>query len=361
MSGQLSWDEVISAPPGEIAEAKAVWSDAPAREAGLFLIDGNNLAWKAFYAVQGDLSRSSDGLPTNALTGFANLLAKVLSDYRPRAMVVAWDERPKRRLDVFPEYKANRSEAPEGMKLQFPHFEAIAKAFSCVNVRHEGCEADDVLATLAVHAEQRGIKTCIVTNDRDAYQMVDSNICVMATPKGFSQVEVYTADRVLDRLGVRPDQVPDYLGLKGDPGDNIPGVPGFGEKTASALIAEYGSLEALLENTDKLKGKKRENLEAHADAARLSKHLATVCADLELECDVDEVLAAPRDFSRLVSVLEEYEMYSLRDRLLRRGLAQVPAADEAEDPVVAVVSSAVVEETLVAIEDDDSDAALDWS
>lgn len=357
---ELSWDEVVSAPPGELAEAKPSWPDQPAREAGLFLVDGNNLAWKAFYAVQGDLSRSSDGLPTNALTGFANLLAKVLSDYRPRAMVVAWDERPKRRLEVYAEYKANRTEAPEAMKLQFPHFERLAAAFGCVNVRHEGCEADDVLATLAVHAEQRGIKACIVTNDRDAYQMVDDHICVLATPKGFSQVEVYTADRVLARLGVRPDQVPDYLGLKGDPGDNIPGVPGFGEKTASALIAQYGTLEALLEHSHELKGKKRENLEAHADDARLSKHLATVCADLELDCDVEDVLATPRDFSGLVPVLEEYEMYSLRDRLLRRGLMDLSVPESAEE--VKEVKEALPALALDPVLDESAlSAGVDWS
>jgi DNA polymerase-1 len=318
--GDLSFEDAIAAPPGEIAQGVSPWSDAPARDSELFLIDGNNLAWKAFYAVKVDLSRSSDNLPTNALTGFANMLAKILSDYRPRAMVVAWDERPQRRLDVFPEYKANRDAAPEAMKLQFPHFERLASAFACINVRHVGCEADDVLATLARHATEKGIKSCVVTNDRDAYQLVNDMICILSSPTSLGDVRVYTVEKVIERLGVRPEQVPDYLGLKGDSGDNIPGVPGFGEKTSAQLIAEHGSLEAVLENIDKLKGKKRENLEAHADAARMSKHLATVECDLELECDLEEILATPRDFSQLGTILDEFEMFGLRQRLERRGL-----------------------------------------
>jgi len=314
----LSWEEVMGQEP-EVPRVEE-WPDTPAHQAEVFLIDGNNLAWKAFYAVTEGLSRS-DGLPTNALLGFANMLAKILSDYRPRALVVAWDERPRRRLEMYEKYKAQRPPAPESMKKQFPHFEGIAQAFAATNVRHPDCEADDVLATLACQATEKGISACVVTNDRDAYQMVNDSVCILATPRGFTDVHVYTTERVIARLGVRPDQVPDYLGLKGDPGDNIPGVPSFGEKTASELIARYGTLENVIAHAADIKGKKREKLEENADIALLSKRLATVECDLELDCDLAEILSQKRDFSHLAACLEEYEMLSLRDRLRRKGLA----------------------------------------
>lgn len=313
----LTWEEAISTTPH--VAPPPLWSDAPAHEAEIFLIDGNNLAWKAFYAITEGLARS-DGLPTNALLGFANMLAKLLSDYRPRAMVVAWDERPRRRLELYEKYKAQRPPAPDAMKKQFPHFEGISSAFACVNSRHADCEADDVLATLARQATECNIKACVVTNDRDAYQMVNENVCILATPRGLTDVHVYTPERVQDRLGIRPDQVPDYLGLKGDPGDNIPGVPSFGEKTASELIARYGSLEEVIAHSDEIKGKKREKLEENKDLALLSKRLATVEDDLELGCDLKAILSSPRDFSTLIEKLEEYEMFSLRDRLRAKGL-----------------------------------------
>lgn len=314
----LSWEEVVAAEPD--APVRMEWPDTPAREAEVFLVDGNNLAWKGFYAITEGLCRS-DGLPTNALLGFANMLAKILSDYRPRGLVIAWDERPRRRIEMYEKYKAQRPPAPDAMKKQFPHFEGIATAFAAVNSRHADCEADDVLATLARQATEKGITACVVTNDRDAYQMVNDSVCILATPKGLTDVHVYTTDRVIARLGVRPDQVPDYLGLKGDPGDNIPGVPSFGEKTASELIARYGTLENVIAHSDEIKGKKREKLEENVEIALLSKRLATVESDLELECDLADVLATKRDFSGLVACLEEYEMFSLRDRLRRKGLA----------------------------------------
>lgn len=313
---EMSFDQVLAA---EVPVPKREWPDTPAREAPLFLIDGNNLAHKAFHALPPETCRA-DGFPTGALLGFANMLARILYDFRPRAVVVCWDEKPARRLALSAAYKAHRSEMPDPLKQQFPFFEQIASAFACTNIRHTDEEADDVFATLARRASALGIKTCIVTNDRDAYQIIDDQVCVLATPKGFSDVQVYTAERVLERLGVRPDQVPDYLGLKGDPGDGISGVPGFGEKTASALIAQYGSLEALLASAHELKGKKRENLETFAEDARVSKVLATVLYDLELDIDLEALLTTRRDFSGLAATLEEFEFAALLARLRGRGL-----------------------------------------
>jgi DNA polymerase-1 len=305
----ISWDDAL-------AGVESVPYDQPVRDAPLFIVDGNNLAYRAFFALPEEMARS-DGFPTGALTGFANLMAKILQEYRPKAVICTWDSRSAHRLALNPEYKANRNETPEAMKQQFPFFEPLADAFACHNVKVDGFEADDVIGTLARRAGAEGIQTCIVTNDRDAYQLVSDEICILASGRSFSDVRVYTPERVFEKVGVHPHQYPCYLGLKGDPGDNIVGVPGIGEKTAAQLVSQYGTLERLLESLDELKGKRRENLEAHADAARLAKTLATCIDDVPLEVDFQALLAGPRDFSKLMPTLESFEMFTLRDRLSR--------------------------------------------
>jgi len=209
--------------------------DGPARDAELFLVDGNNLAYRAFFALPEEL-QTTDGQPTNALLGFTNMLFKLLSDYRPRGVAVAWDTRPVHRAAVAEAaeviYKEGRREMPGLLREQFPHFRPIVEAFGYMNLEFEGWEADDVIATLATQADEAGIKTCVVSTDRDAFQLCSENVTLMMTPRGVADVNVYTPERVEARYGVRPDQVPDFIGLKGDTSDNIPGVPGIGDKTA---------------------------------------------------------------------------------------------------------------------------------
>src|SRR5918997_940235 len=273
--------------PKTLTGAELQLDDAPARECELFLVDGNNLAYRAFYALPEELA-TSEGFSTNALLGFTNMLFKLLTDYRPKGVAVAWDTRPVHRMEISDEYKIERRPMPGLLAEQFPYLRPIVEAFGYRNLEYEGWEADDVIATLATRADEAGGKTCVVSTDRDAFPLCSSNICLMMNPRGGADVHVYTPERVELRYGVRPDQVPDFIGLKGDTSDNIPGVPGIGDKTAGQLIAQYGSLEGVLEHVDELSPARAKNLREHADQARASKELATMRRDLELDCDPGE-------------------------------------------------------------------------
>ena len=253
--------------PKTLTGAELQLDDGPARESELFLVDGNNLAYRAFFALPEELA-TSDGFSTNALLGFANMLFKLLADYRPKGVAVAWDTRPVHRTELLETYKIERKPMPDLLREQFPHFRPIVEAFGYVNLEFEGWEADDVIATLAHGADEAGIKTCVVSTDRDAFQLVSENVCLMMTPRGVSDVHVYTPERVEARLGIQPEQVPDFIALKGDPSDNIPGVPGIGDKTAGQLIAKYGSLEEVLEHVDELTPARSKAIREHAEQAR---------------------------------------------------------------------------------------------
>src|SRR5437667_8888757 len=274
--------------------------DGPARDSELFLVDGNNLAYRAFFALPEELA-TTEGFPTNALLGFTNMLFKLLSDYKPKGVAVAWDTRPVHRAAVAEAadvvYKEGRRPMADLLREQFPYFRPIVEAFGYRNLEFEGWEADDVIATLATRADEEGIKTCVVSTDRDAFQLVSENVCLMMTPRGVSDVNVYTPARVEARYGIRPGQIPDFIGLKGDTSDNIPGVPGIGDKTAGQLVAQYGSLEAVLEHVDELSPARAKNLREHADQARASKELATMRRDLPLDVDPSELVSGAPDRS----------------------------------------------------------------
>ncbi|MEX2614042.1 MAG: DNA polymerase I, partial [Gaiellaceae bacterium] len=288
--------------------------DAPVLDSELFLVDGNNLAYRGFFALPEEL-QTTDGQPTNALLGFTNMLFKLLSDYKPRGVAVAWDTKPVHRTEISAEYKAERRPMPDLLREQFPHFRPIVEAFGYRNLEFDGWEADDVIATLATHADEAGIKTCVVSTDRDAFQLVSENVCLMMTPRGVADVHVYTPDRVEARYGVRPDQVPDFIGLKGDTSDNIPGVPGIGDKTAGQLIAQYGSLDAVLEHAGELSPARSRSLTEHAEQARASKLLATMRRDLELDVDIENVVSQPPDRSQLKEIFRRFEFRGLLSRV----------------------------------------------
>jgi DNA polymerase-1 len=298
--------------------------DAPARESELFLVDGNNLAYRAFFALPEELA-TTEGFPTGALLGFTNMLFKLLADYRPRGVAVAWDTRPVERLEQLETYKSERRPMPDLLREQFPHFRPIVEAFGYRNLEFEGWEADDVIATLATRADEAGIRTTVVSTDRDAFQLVSDNVCLMMTPRGVSDVQVYTPDRVEARYGIRPDQIPDFIGLKGDTSDNIPGVPGIGDKTAAQLVAQYGSLENVLDRVEELSPARRRNLTEHAEQARGSKLLATMRRDLELDVDPAELVLAPPDRSQLREIFRRFEFRALLNRVDELDTA-VPAA-----------------------------------
>jgi DNA polymerase-1 len=304
--------------PKTLTGAELDLNDAPARDAELFLVDGNNLAYRAFFALPEELA-TSEGFPTNALLGFTNMLFKLLSDYRPKGVAVAWDTRPVHRhaqaeaAEVV--YKEGRRPMPDLLAEQFPHFRPIVAAFGYRNLEFEGWEADDVIATLATRADEASIRTCVVSTDRDAFQLVSENVCLMMTPRGVSDVNVYTPERVEARYGIRPEQIPDFVGLKGDTSDNIPGVPGIGDKTAGQLVAQYGSLEGVLEHVEELSPARRKNLTEFAEQARAAKVLATMRRDLELDCDPAELVLAPPDRAQLRETFRQFEFRALLGRV----------------------------------------------
>ncbi len=300
--------------PKTLTGEELVLDDGPARDAELFLVDGNNLAYRAFFALPEEL-QTTDGQPTNALLGFTNMLFKLLSDYRPRGVAVAWDTRPVHRKEIDAEYKADRRSMPDLLREQFPHFRPIVEAFGYQNLEFEGWEADDVIATLATQADEAGVKTCVVSTDRDAFQLVSENISLMMTPRGVADVQVYTPERVEARYGIRPDQIPDFIGLKGDTSDNIPGIPGIGDKTAGQLVAQYGSLEGVVEHAADLSPARSRAIAENAQQAASSKLLATMRRDLDLGVDPATFVLQPPDRSELKEIFRRFEFRGLLGRI----------------------------------------------
>src|SRR5574338_498476 len=319
--------------PKTLTGAELDLNDAPARHSELFLVDGNNLAYRAYFALPEELA-TSEGFPTNALLGFTNMLFKLLSDYRPKGVAVAWDTRPVHRhaqaeaAEVV--YKEGRRPMPDLLREQFPHFRPIVEAFGYRNLEFEGWEADDVIATIATRADAAGVRTCVVSTDRDAFQLCSDNVCLMMTPRGVADVNVYTPGRVEQRYGVTPAQVPDFIGLKGDTSDNIPGVPGIGDKTAGQLVAQYGSLEEVIAHADELSPARKKNIVAHADQARASKELATMRRDLEIDCDPADLVLQPPDRSQLREMFRRFEFRNLLGRV-----DELDAAVPARERIVA--------------------------
>src|ERR1700742_3954184 len=303
----------------------------------LFLIDGNSLAYRAFFALPESIATST-GMPTNAIFGFASMLVKILTDYGPKATVVVWDGGYTGRKEVYADYKAQRRSRPDLLKEQWPHFEPLVEAFGYRNLRVDGYEADDVIASIAERAKTADppVEVMIVTGDRDAYQLVDDRVRIMTTSRGITDTRVYDRDGVIDRYGIPPELVPDFLGLKGDTSDNIPGVPGIGDKTAADLLNRFGSLEQVLDSVDEISGAKRkQNLTEHADDARISKHLATAKRDIPLDgLDIGEFVSNAPDRSKLRDVFREFE---LREPLRR--LEEALGSAEAGAPAPAAESA----------------------
>ncbi len=282
----------------------------------LFLLDGNNMAFRAYYALPPEISTST-GFPTNALYGFCAMVIKILSEYRPGAVIAAWDCREKTfRHEEFEDYKAQRKPMPESLSEQWPFFAELSEAFGFINLALPGYEADDILSTLARQAEAEGRETFIVTGDRDALQLAGTHVRIMANARGVTEVKIYDPAAVEERFGVPPRLIPDLIGLKGDTSDNIPGVPGIGEKTAAQLLARFGSLEQVLEHSEEVSGAKRkELLREHRETALLSKKLALLDVDVPLDIRAAEVLPHRVQRERLEELLTRFEFDSLRDRV----------------------------------------------
>lgn len=253
------------------------------------VIDGNSLMHRAFHAVPPTMN-APDGRPTNAIFGFLNMFLKMIDAFNPDGVVVAFDKgKPRVRMEMLPQYKAQRPPMDPDLHAQFPMIKELLTALNVPILQSEGWEGDDILGTMARLGEEAGCDMLLVTGDRDMYQLVTEHVNVVSTRKGLSDVAIMTPESVDDLYhGITPALVPDFYGLKGDASDNIPGVPGIGPKKASALIAQYGSLDEVIAHADEVKGKMGENLRAHIDDALLSRKVATIRTDAPVELDFDE-------------------------------------------------------------------------
>lgn len=252
------------------------------------VIDGNSLMHRAFHAVPPTMN-APDGRPTNAIFGFLNMFLKMIDAFNPDGVVVAFDKgKPRVRMEMLPQYKAQRPPMDPDLHAQFPMIKELLAALNVPILQSEGWEGDDILGTMARLGEQAGCDMLLVTGDRDMYQLVTEHVNVVSTRKGLSDVAIMTPESVDDLYhGITPALVPDFYGLKGDTSDNIPGVPGIGPKKASALIAQYGSLDEVIAHADEVKGKMGENLRAHIDDALLSREVATIRTDAPVELDFE--------------------------------------------------------------------------
>src|SRR3954449_1163248 len=297
----------------------------------LYLIDGSSLAYRAFFALPESIATST-GVPTNAIFGFASMLVKLLTEHGQKPTIVVWDAGDSGRKEVSADYKATRTSRPSLLREQWPHLEPLVEAFGYRNVSVPGFEADDVIASIAERAREQHVPVMVVTGDRDAFQIIDPEnvVRVMATGRGITDTKVYDHQAVIDRYGIPPELIPDFYGLKGDTSDNIPGVPGIGDKTASDLLQRFGDLETVLGAVDEISGAKRkENLRNHADDARISKTLATINRAVPWEVDPQAEAAREPDRSKLRQVFREFELRAplqrLEEALAEDGAQAAPA------------------------------------
>ncbi len=305
-------------------------TDTPDTARRLFLLDGHSLAYRAFFALPPSLATST-GQITNAVYGFTSMLIKLLTEGRPDLIAVAFDlGAPTVRLQMDADYKAGRAETPGEFTPQLGLISEVLETLRIPIVRVEGHEADDALGTLAVRAAAQGIHTTIVTADRDFFQLVGPSIEVMFNRRGISDIVTYDEAAIEERFGLPPAKYLEYVALKGDPSDNIPGVPGVGEKTASKLVQEFGSVEELLARTGELKGKLRENVEAAADRLTLNKELARIVTDVELPVGPEDLVMGEWDMDEVRSLFASLEFRSLLDRLAEVGHTAKPKVEVAD-------------------------------
>ncbi len=295
--------------------------DGAAAPRRLFLLDGHSLAYRAFFALPQTLATSS-GTVTNAVYGFTSMLIKLLADESPDLIAVAFDMGPPTiRLELDAEYKAGRAEAPAEFRPQLGLIEEVLDALKIPPIRPEGHEADDAIGTLALQASQGGIDAVIVTADRDFFQLVRDRVdgrgavSVLFNRRGISEIDLMDPLAIEARYGVRPDQYLDFVALKGDTSDNIPGVPGVGDKTAAKLVQEYGTVEELLAHVEDLKGKLKENVAAAADRLALNKQLARIVTDVALEVGPEDCSMGAWDHDQVRQLFGALEFRSLLDRL----------------------------------------------
>ncbi|KIF70368.1 DNA polymerase I [Streptomyces sp. AcH 505] len=285
----------------------------------LLLMDGHSLAYRAFFALPAENFTTATGQPTNAIYGFASMLANTLRDEAPTHFAVAFDvSRKTWRSEEFPEYKANRSTTPDEFKGQVELIGELLDAMGAVRFAVDGFEADDIIATLVTQAEAAGFDVLIVSGDRDSFQLVSEHTTVLYPTKGVSELTRFTPAKVQEKYGLTPAQYPDFAALRGDPSDNLPGIPGVGEKTAAKWINQFGSFDELIARADEVKGKAGQNFRDHLESVKLNRRLTEMVRDVPLPKSAVELERAPYDRTAVAGVLEVLEIRnpSLRERLL---------------------------------------------
>ncbi|MDC6387363.1 DNA polymerase I [Maribacter sp. PR1] len=285
----------------------------------LFLLDAYALIFRGYYALIKNPRINSKGMDTSAIMGFMNSLFDVIKREKPDHLAVCFDKGGSvERTEMFPEYKANRDETPDAIRIAIPYIQDILKAMHIPSVVLEGWEADDIIGTLSKQAEKEGYKVFMVTPDKDFGQLVSENIFMYRPARMGNGIEIWGIPEVQKRFGVkRPEQVIDYLGMMGDASDNIPGLPGVGDKTAKKFIEQFDSLEGLLENTDQLKGKMKEKVIENAELGRLSKKLATICIDCDVTFNAEDYELSVPDNEAVQKIFEELEFRRLKDQFIK--------------------------------------------
>ncbi len=285
-------------------------------EKRLLLIDGHSMAYRAFFALPAENFTTATGQHTNAIYGFATMLISLLKDEKPTHVAVAFDvSRKTFRTEIFPDYKANRAKTPDEFRSQMSYLNDLVKGFGITQFSVEGFEADDIIATLATRAERDGFEVLICTGDRDSFQLVTDSITVLYPKRGVSEMARMTPQAVIDKYQMTPSQYPDFAALRGDPSDNLPSIPGVGEKTAAKWIIEYGSLEKLLEKADEVSGKVGIALRENIQSVKRNRELTQLIHSVEIEADPAALSWTGVELSNLAPLLETLEFRTLKDRL----------------------------------------------
>ena len=281
----------------------------------LIIIDGSSLLHRAFYALP--LLSTKDGIYTNGVYGFLTMLYKITDEYNPKYLCVAFDMKaPTFRHLEFDLYKANRQKAPNELSLQFPILKEVLKAMNINQIEIEGYEADDIAGTVARFGEEKNLNVILVSGDRDYLQLASDKSKVLVTKKGITELEVFDKEAMIDKYGITPEQFIDLKGLMGDKSDNIPGVPGIGEKTGLKLLKQFGSIENIYENIEEVSGNKlKESLIEYKQQAFLSRRLAEIVTSVPLELNLEELKYEEPDWERLKGLYEKLEFKSLIEKI----------------------------------------------
>ena len=290
----------------------------------LLLVDGHSMAYRAFYALPVENFKTSSGQPTNAIYGFASMLINLIKEEKPTHIAVAFDvSRKTFRSEKFPEYKANRASTPDEFRSQMSHINEMVTCFGIKQFELEGYEADDIIATFTKSAEKSNYEVLICTGDRDSFQLVNNKTTVLYPKKGVTEMARMTPDAVKEKYGLTPQQYPDFAALRGDPSDNLPSVPGVGEKTATKWIIDYGSLEKLIENANEITGKVGQSLRENIAAVKLNRELTHLLDDLKILDSIEELDWQGFDVSSMSAFFEKLEIRALKERI--KSLPQVGA------------------------------------